>query len=497
MPDRVGPGRLHRERDARVALEVAQLPQRAEGGEHHLVAVEPDPHAAHLRRAVGVHRDHVGQVRTFEDLASGVGEGDHPGRVERRRCRFLPRALDALRRVVGEAEPRDGSRRGRLAHGGLDRSLARGRRGGRAPDGAPRRCAASSSLARELDLALVPQGGNTGLVGGATPRFGDVVVDLRRLDQLEAVDVAAGQVTVGAGVTLSQAAAPRGSGRPPARRGPRRAGPGDDRRDGRDQRRRHARAAPRLDAGAGARGGGRARHGGRRAGQPRRAAQGQHRLRPARPALRQRRAPSASSPGPGSAWCRCPPSGSSPSWRSSRSPMRSASLPALRGRSAVHAVEVMLAGGHRRPSPSTSGTPFPLAPVPACVLLVEVAGDDPLPELGAILARLDLPDDATVVADDDRSRRSPVALARGAPRGRRDPRRGPQGRRHRAARRDGRLRRRGRAAPSSASRPVRLTLVYGHLADGNLHVNIVGPAADDDRADATRCSSSCSGSGAA
>ena len=58
-------------------------PERTEGREHHLVAVEPDPHAAHLRRPVGVHRDHVGEVRTFEDLTRGVGEGDHPGRVER------------------------------------------------------------------------------------------------------------------------------------------------------------------------------------------------------------------------------------------------------------------------------------------------------------------------------------------------------------------------------------------------------------------------------
>ena len=40
---------------------------------------------------------------------------------------------------------------------------------------------------------------------------------------------------------------------------------------------------------------------------------------------------------------------------------------------------------------------------------------------------------------------------------------------------------RGRSPPSSASRRVRSTLVYGHLADGNLHVNIVGPAPDDDR----------------
>jgi FAD/FMN-containing dehydrogenase len=50
--------------------------------------------------------------------------------------------------------------------------------------------------------ALVPQGGNTGLVGGGVPLAGEVVLSTRRLDGLGAVDDLAGQVTVGAGVTL-------------------------------------------------------------------------------------------------------------------------------------------------------------------------------------------------------------------------------------------------------------------------------------------------------
>ena len=58
-------------------------------------------------------------------------------------------------------------------------------------------------LARRHRVALVPQGGNTGLVGGSVPLAGEVVVDLRRLDTLDLVDTAAGQVTVGAGVTLA------------------------------------------------------------------------------------------------------------------------------------------------------------------------------------------------------------------------------------------------------------------------------------------------------
>jgi FAD/FMN-containing dehydrogenase len=56
--------------------------------------------------------------------------------------------------------------------------------------------------ARRHGVPLVPQGGNTGLVGGAVPEGGAVVVDLRGRDALGAVDAAAGPVTAGAGVTL-------------------------------------------------------------------------------------------------------------------------------------------------------------------------------------------------------------------------------------------------------------------------------------------------------
>ena len=55
--------------------------------------------------------------------------------------------------------------------------------------------------------AVVPQGGNTGLVGGSVPRPSamrpQVVLSTLRLRDLEPVDPIAGEVTVGAGVTLS------------------------------------------------------------------------------------------------------------------------------------------------------------------------------------------------------------------------------------------------------------------------------------------------------
>jgi FAD/FMN-containing dehydrogenase len=52
--------------------------------------------------------------------------------------------------------------------------------------------------------AVVPQGGNTGLVGGGVPRDGEVVLSTARLADLDPVDVPARQVTAGAGVTLAR-----------------------------------------------------------------------------------------------------------------------------------------------------------------------------------------------------------------------------------------------------------------------------------------------------
>jgi FAD/FMN-containing dehydrogenase len=59
------------------------------------------------------------------------------------------------------------------------------------------------AVCRELGVALVPQGGNTGLVGGGVPLHDEVVLSLQRLHTLEPVDTLAGQVTAGAGVAVS------------------------------------------------------------------------------------------------------------------------------------------------------------------------------------------------------------------------------------------------------------------------------------------------------
>lgn len=56
---------------------------------------------------------------------------------------------------------------------------------------------------REYGVPIVPQGGNTGLVGGSIPMDGAVLVSLSRLVDLE-IDETAGQATVGAGVAVAR-----------------------------------------------------------------------------------------------------------------------------------------------------------------------------------------------------------------------------------------------------------------------------------------------------
>ena len=57
-------------------------------------------------------------------------------------------------------------------------------------------------LASEQRIALVPQGGNTGLVGGQTPRNGEVVISMRRMDKIRDLDTASNSMTCEAGVVL-------------------------------------------------------------------------------------------------------------------------------------------------------------------------------------------------------------------------------------------------------------------------------------------------------
>lgn len=85
--------------------------------------------------------------------------------------------------------------------------------------GTPTEAAAVIRTCARHGTPIVVQGGNTGLVGGGVPPAGGeadataVLLSLRRLDRVGEVDAAAAQVTVGAGVTLDRVhAAAAGAG---------------------------------------------------------------------------------------------------------------------------------------------------------------------------------------------------------------------------------------------------------------------------------------------
>jgi FAD/FMN-containing dehydrogenase len=111
--------------------------------------------------------------------------------------------IDALRRVVGgehvlvDADLRATYERdltGRFA--GVSVAVVRPADTGEVA-GVVQACAARGA-------AMAVQGGNTGLVGGAVPGQGEIVLSLARLDELGSVDTLQQQVECGAGVTLER-----------------------------------------------------------------------------------------------------------------------------------------------------------------------------------------------------------------------------------------------------------------------------------------------------
>ena len=60
-------------------------------------------------------------------------------------------------------------------------------------------------LANETKTPLVPQGGNTGLVGAQIPFDGELILSLTRLDKIREVDPASNTMTCEAGVVLAKA----------------------------------------------------------------------------------------------------------------------------------------------------------------------------------------------------------------------------------------------------------------------------------------------------
>ena len=86
-----------------------------------------------------------------------------------------------------------------------ERDLFRGRSPLVLRPGSTPEVSAICKLASKHRIALVPQGGNTGLVGGQTPHNGEVVVSLRRMDKIREIDTASNTMTCEAGVILQVA----------------------------------------------------------------------------------------------------------------------------------------------------------------------------------------------------------------------------------------------------------------------------------------------------
>ena len=59
-------------------------------------------------------------------------------------------------------------------------------------------------LANETKTPIVPQGGNTGLVGGQIPHHGEIVLSLNRMDKIREVDATSNTITAEAGVSLGR-----------------------------------------------------------------------------------------------------------------------------------------------------------------------------------------------------------------------------------------------------------------------------------------------------
>ena len=139
----------------------------------------------------------AGEPGRRADLAaprpSGIDGLPSLGGSHRRRCRrgqahaaghricpeLMKPLIDSLRALLGEARVlTDGRRHGAVpaptgAAAITGSAVCRGAAGQRR-----RGCGGGASCAASMASAVVPQGGNTGLCGGATPRGGEVVVSL-------------------------------------------------------------------------------------------------------------------------------------------------------------------------------------------------------------------------------------------------------------------------------------------------------------------------------
>ena len=114
---------------------------------------------------------------------------------------LAPELIDQFRKIVGDKHAITDAT-DIEAYVTEERNLFHGRSPLVLRPGSTAEVSAICKLASEHKIALVPQGGNTGLVGGQTPHNGEVVVSLRRLDKIREIDTASNTMTCEAGVVL-------------------------------------------------------------------------------------------------------------------------------------------------------------------------------------------------------------------------------------------------------------------------------------------------------
>ena len=117
---------------------------------------------------------------------------------------LAPELIDQFRKIVGEKHAITDAA-DIQAYVTEERNLFHGRSPLVLRPGSTAEVAAICRLASEHRIALVPQGGNTGLVGGQTPHNGEVVVSLKRMDKIRDVDTASNTMIAEAGVVLQVA----------------------------------------------------------------------------------------------------------------------------------------------------------------------------------------------------------------------------------------------------------------------------------------------------
>ena len=161
------------------------------------IAVMPVPHEG-LGEAINDRLARAAAPKVRLQIAMNCNE-------QARHRRSSPATLARLIAIVGEKirHHRPGQA------GALSGRVARRSDRGHTPvvlrPGSTEEVSAILKLANETSTAIVPQGGNTGLVGGQIPHNGEVVLSLNRLDKIREVDAVSNTITVEAGVTLQRA----------------------------------------------------------------------------------------------------------------------------------------------------------------------------------------------------------------------------------------------------------------------------------------------------